>query len=105
MNYEVLITRKAQHEAEANHLWWAEHRSAEQAACWYDEFLKATLSLEQAPDRFALAAENDRFPYELRQLNFGTGGKATHRLVYMIRPDLVVILRVRHLAQQEIDFG
>ena len=66
MNYEVLITWKAQQEAEANHLWWAEHRSAEQAARWYDEFLKATLSLEQAPDRFALAAENDRSP-----LNYG----------------------------------
>jgi plasmid stabilization system protein ParE len=104
MNYEVLITSTAQQEADANHRWWAEHRSAEQAVRWYDEFLKATLSLENDPDRFALAAENDRCPYEIRQLNFGIGSKPTHQLVYTIRPTEVMILRVRHLAQQAIDF-
>jgi hypothetical protein len=59
--------------------------------------------LEQNPDRCALAPENDRFPYEIRQLNFGIGRKPTHRLVFTIRPKEVVILRVRHLAQQDID--
>src|SRR3990170_6959937 len=103
MTYEVLIATRAQQEAQANHDWWAEHRSAEQASRWYDEFLNATLSLEQNPDRFGLAAENDRFPYEIRQLSFGIGRKPTHRLVYAIRPRQVVVLRVRHLAQQAID--
>jgi len=102
MKYEVLITRRAQREAQANHDWWAEHRSAEQAARWYEEFLKATLSLESEPARFVLAAENDRFPYEIRQRNFGIGSRPTHRVVYTIRPRDVVVLRVRHLAQQEI---
>ena len=50
----------------------------------------------------ALAAENARFPYEIRQLNFGLCPKPTHRIVYTIRPTVVAILRVRHLAQQEI---
>jgi hypothetical protein len=50
-----------------------------------------------------LAPENERFPYEVRQLNFGIGRKPTHRIVYTIRPREVVILRVRHLAQQNID--
>src|SRR3989304_3152014 len=103
MTYEVLITTKAQQEAQANHDWWAEHRSPEQAARWYDEFLAAALSLEQNPEQLAFAAENDRFPYEIRQLNFGIGRKPTHRLVYAIRPNQVVVLRVRHLSQQEIE--
>lgn len=103
MNYEVLITFRAQHEAQTHHDWWAEHRSVEQAARWYDEFLNATVSLEQNPERFAVAAENGRFPYEIRQLNFGIGHRPTHRIVYTIRPSEVVILRVRHLAQQEIE--
>ena len=42
-------------------------------------------------------------PYEIRQLNFGLGSKPTHRLVYAIRRDRVVILRVRRLAQQSLD--
>lgn len=103
MTCVVLTTATAQQEAQANYDWWAEYRSAEQAARWYDEFLAASLSLEENPDRCALAAENDRFPYEIRQLNFGIGRKPTHRLVYAIHPNEVVILRVRHLAQQEIE--
>jgi plasmid stabilization system protein ParE len=103
MTYEVIITSRAEQEAQANHDWWAENRSPEQAAPWYDEFLKVALTLENNPDRFPHAAENDRFPYKVRQLTFGIGRKATHRLVYVIRPNKVIILRVRHLAQQEID--
>jgi hypothetical protein len=59
------------------------------------------------PDSLAfyctLAPENDRFPCEIRQLDFGIGRKPTHWLVYTIRPSEVVILRMRHLAHQEID--
>jgi plasmid stabilization system protein ParE len=103
MSLEVLITERAQQEAQANHDWWAEHRSVEQAARWYDEFLASSLSLEDSPDRRPLALESDRFPFEIRQLNFGIGHKPTHRLIYTVRSDQVVILRVRHLAQQEIE--
>jgi plasmid stabilization system protein ParE len=98
MKYEVIITLRAEQEAQDNYDWWAEHRSAEQAARWYDEFLNAAKSLEHDPDRCALAVEDERFPYESRQRNFGMGGKRTHRLIYTIRPKEVVILRVRHLA-------
>jgi plasmid stabilization system protein ParE len=103
MSHEVLITLRAEQEAQLIHDWWARHRSPEQAARWYDTFWNCLLSLEQQPERCALASENGRFPYELRQLNFGVAGKPTHRLVYTIRHDRVVVLRVRHLAQQEID--
>ena len=103
MKREVLITLRAQQEAESNHRWWAEHRSAEQAGRWYDEFLKSTLLLEDQADQHAVAAENNLFPYEVRQLNFGLSRRPTHRLVYTIFHDRVVVLRVRHLAQQAIN--
>lgn len=45
MNYEVLITLRAQQEAQANHDWWAENRSREQAARWYGAFVNAIQSL------------------------------------------------------------
>jgi plasmid stabilization system protein ParE len=103
MTRDVLIAERAQQEAQSNHDWWAEHRSAEQAARWYGEFMKAAASLSRNPERCCLAMEDDRFPYELRQLNFGIGRRATHRLVYTIRPQDVVILHVRHLAQEAIE--
>jgi hypothetical protein len=61
------------------------------------------MSLADNPDRFGLADENGRFPYEVRQLNFGLGSRPTHRLVFVIRPHDVVVLRVRHLAQDAIE--
>jgi plasmid stabilization system protein ParE len=103
MTYEVLTTSRGELEAQINRDWWATNRSTEQAARWYDAFVKSVLSLKQSPDRCALAPENDRIPYEVRQLNFGVGHKLTHRLVFTIRLQDVVILRVRHLAQQDLE--
>ncbi|MGD9636033.1 MAG: hypothetical protein AB7U97_22320, partial [Pirellulales bacterium] len=71
MKREVLITLRARQEAESTHRWWAEHRSAEQAERWYDDFLKSTILLEDQAEQYALAAENGLFSYEVRQLNFG----------------------------------
>lgn len=53
-------------------------------------------------NRCPLAQENGTFPFEVRQLNFGLGRKATHRAVFTVRPDMILVLRVRHLAQNEL---
>jgi plasmid stabilization system protein ParE len=105
MKYDVIITSRAEQEAQATYEWWATNRSADQASRWYQEFLSESQSLATSPERCALAAENPRFPYEIRQLNFGTGSKPTHRLVFAIRLTDVVILRVRHLAHDDITLG
>jgi plasmid stabilization system protein ParE len=100
--HQVLLTQRAQDELDQAHDWWAENRSSEQANRWYVEFLQAMLTLENAPQRWPLAPENEFFPYEVRQLNFGLGSRPTHRALYTVRPDVVVILRVRHLAQEPL---
>jgi len=45
-------------------------------------------------------------PAETRVLStetsYGLGAKSTHRAVFAIRPDQVLVLRIRHLAQQDI---
>ena len=86
MSYEVFVTDKACHQLEAAALWWAQHRSVEQAERWYDEFIEALRVLEDTPQRFALARENDAFPIELRQLMYGLGRKNTHRAIFTVRP-------------------
>ena len=35
-------------------------------------------------------------------LVYGVGRRPTHRAVFTVRSDLVLVLRVRHLAQKEI---
>ena len=100
--FEVLLTKKAQDEIDQAYDWWTENRSPEQANRWYVGFFEAMISLEQNPTRLPLAPESDYFPYELRQLNYGLGSKPTHRAVFTIRDKVVLILRIRHLAQRSI---
>mgnify|MGYP002626318174 CR=1 FL=1 len=88
---------------EESYQWWANHRSQEQAARWFNGFMDALEALGDNPDRFALAPENEEFPYEVRQLNYGLGSKPTHRALYTIRPDMVYVFLIRHLAQGKLD--
>jgi len=100
MKYEVVLT----HEADRNVrsiLAWYEDRSESAADRWYREFARVVVSLSNDPMRYGMARENERFPIELRQLVFGSGRRKTHRIIYTIRPDRIVVYAVRHVAQQD----
>jgi len=99
---EVSLTEQACRDIEDAHAWWAENRSAEQADRWYRELVGRIVGLEEAPQRYGFAPENPHFPYEVRQLLFGLSSVPTHRVVFTIRPDQVLVLRVRHVAQRPL---
>ncbi len=82
--------------------WWSEHRSGDQAARWFSGFSDSLFSLQEHPERFPLADENDEFPYEIRELYFGLGSRPTHRAVYTIHFDVVVVLSIRHTSQDRL---
>ena len=105
MSYQVVVANRAVEELELAARWWAEHRSLGQAERWYDGFIQVILTLDQAPERCSLARESDKFPFEIRQLVYGLGRKRTHRAVFTIRQETVVVLSVRHLAQGDLDSG
>jgi len=100
--HEVRLSRRAEQEMDDAHQWWAQHRSVEQADRWYVKFHEAMSALAIAPDRCSLASENESFPIEVRQLTFGLGARPTHRALYTVRPDAIVILRIRHVAQAPV---
>ena len=102
MTYEVFLTDKAARQLESAARWWAENRSVDQAQRWYDGFLAAIRSLAKNPAQFPLAPESDSFPFETRQLVYGLTRRKTHRAIFAVRPDRVVVYAVRHLAQDEI---
>jgi hypothetical protein len=52
-----------------------------------------------------LASENDEFSYELRELHYGLGLHPTHRAVFTIVSDIVVVLTIRHGAQRPLSPG
>jgi len=102
MNYQIAFTQRAELQLDNTKAWWSQNRSAEQATRWYTEISEAIFSLQRNPQRCPLAAEDNLFPYELRELHFGLGSRPTHRAVFTIRPDVVLVLAIRHVAQDMI---
>ena len=82
--------------------WWSQHRSVEQAARWYNEALESLRSLSNKASRCRLAPESADFPFEVRQLNFGLGRRPTHRAFFTVRSEMVLVLRIQHLAQRSL---
>jgi plasmid stabilization system protein ParE len=96
MSFRVTVARKAAHEIEVQYKWIAE-RSLKAAERWLTSLLKAIDSLERNPDRCREAPEAEYHP-GLRQLLLGKRRRA-YRILFEIRGNTVVILRVRHPAQ------
>ena len=101
----VGLTDRAFREMEAAHDWWAENRSPLQAAKLYNAFADAIESLESNSEQCPLSPENGLFPFEIHDFRFGVGRRKTHRAVFMIRSDMVLIVAVKHLAQRSLSPG
>ncbi len=101
MNQPVIVTPEAEQQLRKNAEWWAENRSVAQAERWYDGFVIALERLGEHPGECSLARENHKFPYELRELHFGLGPHPTHRALFVVRPEGVVVVSIRHTSQQD----
>ena len=102
MSLPVLVMPEAERNLLETAEWWARNRSLAQAERWYDGFVIALERLGDHADEYSLARENHRFPYELRELHFGIGSHATHRALFVIRSDVVVVVAIRHAAQRDV---
>src|SRR2546423_464690 len=99
MSLRVVITAQAEREMQSAFDWWAKHRSKPQAGRWYTGLAKAIAALSENPERHGQSRERDRFAYEIRDLLFGLGRRPTHRAVFTIRGEEVVVLTVRQVGQ------
>jgi len=102
MTLRVDLSRRAFADLHRNAAWWATHRSAEQAARWFDGFVDALDSLAERPERYPLARENAKCDLEIRELHYGLGSRPTHRAIYTIESNCVVVLAIRHGAEQDM---
>lgn len=102
MKSPIVLSPKAEQQLEDIAAWWAKNRSADQAERWLTGFVQSLKSLAQSADRSSLAAENAEFPFEVREMLYGLGRSPTHRALYTIRPDMVYVLLIRHLAQRNV---
>ena len=104
MPFRVSITRRALREIDSV-LEWMAGCSPAAAASWHRRLLDSLDSLESNPHRCSLAPESDWFAGgEIRQLLSGKRGRV-YRVLFEVRGDTVVILRVRHQAQDLLPRG
>jgi plasmid stabilization system protein ParE len=105
MTYAIIIEPTAEQEIRSAVRWQTENASLTVAARWYDGLVKKIDTLRRHPTRCPLAAENDKFPEEIRELLYGRSGKRRHkhRIIFAIREDTVHIPYVRHTARDEIE--
>ena len=97
MSFSVTIARKAAREIVEQYDWLSQ-RSQAAANRWRDSLLEAIKSLEENPERCPEAPEAE-WHEELRQLLHGKR-RQVHRILFEIREQTVVVLRVRHSAQE-----
>lgn len=102
MTYRVVVLPRAKLQIQAQAQWWAKHRSPEQAARWLAGIEQEISQLGEAPLRHGFARENDSFSFDLRQMLFGVGSHPTHRIVFSIEGDEILVHAVRHHAQDDI---
>src|SRR5882672_2942401 len=100
--YEVRITEPAEQDIQASFAWWRDHRSAGEAQRWYESIYPAIDTLTKMPQRCPRARESPIYPGELRELYYTIGRRPTHRIVFAIDGESVVILRVRHASQRDL---
>ena len=103
--FQIKITEPAEADIDQAFVWWSENRSAEQAVRWYQEIKLAIATLRRMPERCPVVPETKLSAVGVRQLLFGVGLHPTHRIIFVIESDKVVILRVRHHAQDTLGQG
>src|SRR5438046_1792075 len=102
MKFRVLLTIRARNNLDAAYAWYRK-QSSEVADRWYRGVRDSIRQLNRNPDRFPLADEDDTFPYPLREMLYGLGRKKTHRVMFVVRRNVVVIYAIRHVAQKRFD--
>lgn len=102
MTYRLVILPQAKADVHRNAEWWARNHSSEQAATWLDAIQSQLESLTEFPESNALSAENDDFPYEIRDKLLGLGSRPSYRAVFTIKDGTIYVLAVRRAAQDTL---
>jgi plasmid stabilization system protein ParE len=103
--FNVKITDTASADIDEAFAWWSGNRSEEQAKRWYKAIKLAIGSLRRMPERCPAVPEKNLSIDGVKELYAGIGKLPTHRIVFVIDGDHVVILRVRHHGQDALGSG
>ncbi len=100
MKYVVRITKQATQEIEDQYQWLLQHTTIH-AYEWYYNIREAIFTLEDMPQRCAIAPEDPYFEDEIRHLLFGKS-KGQFRILFTIQANIVRVLHVRHSSMKTL---
>jgi plasmid stabilization system protein ParE len=100
-SHEVEFTRKATADFDEA-LFWYRERSDEAASKWIAAVEGALDVLEQHPQTFPRAREDGMRGTSLHECAIGAGRRLTHRLIFAIRPDKVVVYAIHHVSRKDL---
>jgi plasmid stabilization system protein ParE len=105
MKYRIELAATAKADIRGQAQWLGGEVSPAAAEKWLSGLYKAIDSLQTRPLRCPFAAENDRFPADIRELLYGRSGRRRHkhRIIFTVRDDTVYVLYVRHTARDELE--
>ena len=95
MAFRVEISAQAERDAEAILEWLLRQHAGQAGIDWFLALDDAFGSLAQFPERCPIAPENSRFPFEVRQLLYGTKPHI-YRILFTIEVNTVHVLHIRH---------
>jgi len=98
MAHEVYLTERAQSDLTSAREYIA-RQAPETAERWYADFLHSLLILEQSPESWPLAPENDQFAFDLRQYIYRSRSGKPNRALFTIVGKQVRVLAIRRPGQ------
>ena len=101
MTFRVEVTAQAERDAESIFDWLRSEHAGEAGLRWFLAMEDAIQSLATMPKRCALAPENGRFPFEVRQLLYGHKPHV-YRILFTVENDTVMILHIRHARRRPV---
>jgi len=103
MTFTVEYTHRAERDLREITAWYLEESgSIDIASDWSDGIYSLIEDLSHTADRHPPACELEVVEGDLREVHYGSGRRTTHRIIYQIIGERVVILRIRHTSQREL---
>lgn len=82
---------------------WIAERSRSGVDAWLEAYERAEQTIGTRPFACSLAHESAKLGRELYETTFGTRNGARYRIVFVIREEEIVIVRIRGAGQQDLD--
>ncbi len=102
MNFEIVIKPKAKWDIRKEESYLTRDRNTRAVPKWQARVIHFRTQLAADLHRYPQAEEADDLGLDLRELSIGKKRGTTHRVLFTIRGNLVVVHRVRQAAQDRL---